>query len=105
MRLPSKRPANAVLLSLMSLPTLIAALGNLDCGKIVTDGKIWDFSELGGPRSVMESYETPPTWHNTTYTIDICDYLKRAGKVKKGDKCPNGTRGEFRVLFLRRVHL
>jgi hypothetical protein len=89
----------------MLLPTLIAAFGNLDCSNIVTDGKIWDFSKIGGPRSVMESHETPPTLVNTTYTIDICRYLKRSGDVKKGEKCPGGTRGKLRLHNLRHNRL
>jgi len=92
MRLPSIRPANAVLLSSMLFPSLIVAVGNLDCHKIVTDGKVWDLSKIGGPRSVMESHETPPTWHNTTYTIDICKNLRRFDDVPDGEKCFGGTR-------------
>src|ERR1700722_2707448 len=101
MRLPSNRPANAVLLSSMLFPTLIVAVGNLDCSKIVTGEKVWDFSQIGGPRSVMDPHETPPTWHNTTYTIDICTYLKRSGNVPKNEKCPGGTRGELQLHYLR----
>lgn len=79
----------------MLFPTLIAAVSDLDCSKIVTDEKIWDFSKIGGPRSVMESHETPPTVVNTTYTIDICKDLKRSGDVKEGEECPRGTQGEL----------
>ncbi len=93
MRLPRTRLANAALLYSILFPALIAAVGNLDCGNIVTDGKPWDLSKLGGPRSVMTSHETPPTIHNTTYTIDICRPLKRSGEVEKGYECPGGTRG------------
>jgi hypothetical protein len=83
----------------MLFPTLIVAI-NLKCSKIVTDGKEWDLSKLGGPRSVMDSYETPPSWHNTTYTIDICESLKRSGDVPKRYKCLGDTRGEFQLHYL-----
>jgi autophagy-related protein 27 len=95
MRLPSNKPAVAVLLSSMLFPTLIVAVDNFDCSKIATDGKMWDLSKIGGPLSVMDHRETPPTWQNTTYTIDICKDLKRSGNVQKGYECPGGTRGEF----------
>jgi hypothetical protein len=76
-------------------PTLIAAVGELDCRNIMTEGIKWDFSKIGGPRSVMESHESPPTFVNTTYTIDICDFLKPSGNVKKENRCPGGTRGKL----------
>jgi len=95
MRLPSNRPANAGLLLSMLFPSLIVAVGNLDCSQIVTDGKMWDLSELGGPRSVMDSHETALRWRNTTYTIDICKNLKRSDDIPKDKQCPGGTRGEL----------
>lgn len=100
MRLPRTRLADAALHCSILFPALIAAVGNLDCGNIVTDGKQWDLSKLGGPRSVMTSHETPPTIHNTTYTIDICRPLKRSGEVKNGYECPVGTRGSPSLFWI-----
>lgn len=54
---------------------------------------------------MMESHETSQSFVNTTYTIDICDYLRRPSDVKKGEKCPEGTRGKLRLHFLRRSQL
>ncbi|EKD19532.1 autophagy protein Atg27 [Drepanopeziza brunnea f. sp. 'multigermtubi' MB_m1] len=88
MRLP-RSSADATVLSALLFPTLAAATGNFDCTKIVIDKTHqWDLSTLGGPRSVMHSEDRGASWKNTTYTIDICKPLKRAGK----DACPGNTR-------------
>jgi hypothetical protein len=83
------------LLTTVLLPSLVGAIGNLQCDKILTGGKAWDLSALGGPHSVMTSIEQPPSVLNTTYTINICKNLERDGDVPKGDACPNYTRGMF----------
>lgn len=69
-------------------------LAMLDCNKIKADGYMFNFGELKGPHSVVtSSYESGSgTYHNTTYTVDICNPLK---KSDKGKECPNGTRGTF----------
>jgi hypothetical protein len=94
MRPPHVGPAYVALYSVFLFPSFIAA-GNLDCNEIVTDGKTWDLSKLGGRRSVMYSHETPPSFHNTTFTIDICKRLERDDSVKQEDECPSGTRGQL----------
>jgi hypothetical protein len=71
----------------MLFPSLIVASDNLYCNEIMADGKVWDLSKIGGPRSVMDS-------NNTTYTIDICDSLEESDNVPK-EQCPEGTRGKL----------
>jgi autophagy-related protein 27 len=83
-------PATAAVLVSLLLP----AAAMLDCHNIQANGIKFDFSKLAGPHSVITTQETPPTFRNTTYTIDLCNPLKRSGDVKKGDECPNGTWGE-----------
>lgn len=84
---------------------LLAAPSELTCDNIVvaTDsggagsGKggqhKYNLQALGGPHTVVTSEYTAPTWHNTTYTIDVCGALKRKGDVPAGERCPDGTRG------------
>lgn len=67
----------------------------LDCSKVVVDDTKFDFSPLKGPHTITTSEFHPPTFSNTTYTLDLCAYLKRKDDVKKGDECPNNTKGEF----------
>ncbi|KAG9256254.1 autophagy-related protein 27 [Emericellopsis atlantica] len=66
----------------------------LRCENVRIDGHSFDLSELGGPHSVVTSrWESLAETHfNTTYTVDICQPLKKSGKSKKGEECPNGTR-------------
>ncbi|WEW54785.1 type II membrane protein [Emydomyces testavorans] len=74
-------------LRLVSLLALfpVLPLAQLDCSKIVVDGKAWDLSKLGGPRSVYHVVDHPPSVINTTYTLDICRPLP------KNSQCPSGT--------------
>jgi autophagy-related protein 27 len=73
----------------------------LSCENIRIDGHSFDLSELGGPHSVVTSrWESLAETHiNTTYTVDICRPLKKSGESKKGEQCPNGTRGERKSLL------
>ncbi|PBP27474.1 autophagy protein Atg27 [Diplocarpon rosae] len=88
MRLP-RSSADAAVVSTILLPFLVAATGNFDCNKIVIDKTHqWDLSTLGGPRSVLQSEDRGASWRNTTYTVDLCRPLKRAGK----EACPGNTR-------------
>lgn len=95
MRLQPSKAADSALLTTILLPALVAAVGNLDCQRIVTGDKTWDLSALTGPHSVMTSHEQPPSIVNTTFTIDICQNLEKKGDVKKDDACPSYTRGKF----------
>ena len=85
------------LLPLVLAPAVSAA-GGLACENIRVDGVSFDLSKLGGPHSVLTSRwdSLAEKHHNTTYTVDVCHPLKKSGKSKKGEECPNGTRGMFR---------
>ncbi|KFZ22688.1 hypothetical protein V502_02834 [Pseudogymnoascus sp. VKM F-4520 (FW-2644)] len=84
----------AAMPTLMSLlfPLYAAALGTIDCSKMLADKHNFDLSALDGPHSVMNSVEQPPSWLNTTYTINICRPLVPDSNVKKEERCPGPTR-------------
>ncbi|KAK4187612.1 autophagy-related protein 27 [Podospora australis] len=63
-----------------------------DCEKLVVDEHTYNFHDLRGPHSVVTHEYAPPTYHNTTYTLDLCSPLKRKGDVPKLERCPDGTR-------------
>ncbi|CAD6503730.1 BgTH12-05475 [Blumeria graminis f. sp. triticale] len=64
----------------------------LACDQVVVDGSKWNFSDLGGPRSVMHSIDEIVSFKNTTFTIDICQGLVLEER-KSGEKlCPFGSR-------------
>src|SRR5687767_3851929 len=69
----------------------------LDCEKIRVDGHTFNLKPLSGPHSVVTSRWEPSseTHFNTTYTLDICQPLKKSGKAKKTEECPNGTHGKL----------
>jgi hypothetical protein len=94
MRLARDQP---LVFSLLLLPSLSSAV-IFDCTHVRVDGHSYDFSKLGGPRSVMMTKETPPTVKNTTYTIDLCRPLKKDDKMKSDDQCHTGARGKCFVL-------
>ncbi|KAK3298013.1 autophagy-related protein 27 [Chaetomium fimeti] len=52
----------------------------------------YDLRALAGPHAVVTHEFTRPTYHNTTYAIDLCAPLKRKGEVEPGEACPDGTR-------------
>ncbi|KAL3424511.1 hypothetical protein PVAG01_03792 [Phlyctema vagabunda] len=91
MRIPNTS-ADTALLSALLFPFLTAALGNIDCHHVRVDKTSFDLSELEGPQSVIHSQDQGVSFLNTTYTIDICKPLTRAGNVPKEDQCPGGTR-------------
>jgi hypothetical protein len=101
MHIPQRRNGLTmpVLLSLL-LPLSVAALGTIDCSKMLADKHNFDLSALDGPHSVMHSVEQPPSFLNTTYTVNICRPLVPDGDVKKEERCPGPTRGSsFPPLF------
>jgi hypothetical protein len=69
----------------------------LVCKDLEVDGHKFDFSKLTGPHTVTTSEYHPPTFANTTYTLDICSFLKRKGEVGKDNGCPEKTRGKDRI--------
>jgi hypothetical protein len=84
----------AALLAILLAPLQTFAM--LDCRKIVVETVKFDLHELGGPHQVVTSKHHPPTFSNTTYTLDVCGWLKQSKDVKKENQCPNSTRGETR---------
>jgi hypothetical protein len=78
------------------------AQGSLDCEKIRVDGHTFNLKPLGGPHSVVTSrWEASSEAHfNTTYTVDICQPLKKSGKAEKTEECPNGTHGKVSEWML-----
>ncbi|KFY70641.1 hypothetical protein V499_09024 [Pseudogymnoascus sp. VKM F-103] len=80
------------LLSLLLVPLSAAALGTIDCSKMLADKHNFDLSVLDGPHSVMHGVEQPPSFLNTTYTINICRPLVPDSDVKKEERCPGPTR-------------
>ncbi|KHN98336.1 autophagy-related protein 27 [Metarhizium album ARSEF 1941] len=66
----------------------------LHCENILINGYKFNLEKLKGPHSVVTSkYDsTTHTHHNTTYTLDVCQPLKKSGKSKSKEECPNGTR-------------
>lgn len=88
------RPQLPGLLSSLLLASL--PVQAYDCKKLRVDGHTFDLGSLGGPHSVVTTrWESSAQAHfNTTYTVDICKPLKKSGKAKKKEECPNGTRGK-----------
>jgi hypothetical protein len=99
--------ALATALLLLAAPHAISAAdipSMLDCSKVIVDETKFDFSPLKGPHTITTSEYHPPTFTNTTYTLDLCAYLKRKDDVKKGDECPNNTKGESRCSLPSQKH-
>jgi hypothetical protein len=94
MRIP-QASANTAIISTILFPFFAAAVRNLDCEDIRTDGAHWNLSKLGGPKSVMHPVDDGASWKNTTYTIDLCRPLRRESfdKIPEAQQCPSGTRG------------
>ncbi|KAJ3950064.1 type II membrane protein [Colletotrichum fioriniae] len=84
------RAEGAFVLALLLAPLPAAAM--LDCKHIRVDDVSFNLEALGGPHSVVTSQWHPPTYTNTSYTVDICAPLKRKGDVKKEEQCPSFTR-------------
>jgi hypothetical protein len=82
--------ATALLASLLLITPAAAAL---DCKRIVINGQKFDLGGLRGPHSVVTTLETPPSVTNTSYTVDICNSLKRKDDVPKNEQCEWGTNG------------
>jgi Autophagy-related protein 27 len=97
-----KRSTTTTIYSGLSALLLVAAApaeAMLRCKEVVADGQKFDFGALAGPHTVVTTEFSPPSYYNTTYTLDICAPLKRKGEVPKGYECPNGSRGEFSFSF------
>jgi hypothetical protein len=77
--------------ALLLLSTTISAV-SLDCRKILVDGQKFNFEKLGGPKTVHNIESKPPSIVNTTFTVDLCDTLKKEKDTKKEQNCLTGTR-------------
>ena len=77
--------------TLLLLPTAISAI-TLDCSKILVDEQPFNLKKLGGPKTVHHERWAKPSIENTTFTLDICNPLKKDDKLKKDENCPHGTR-------------
>lgn len=91
MRLPGSH-ADTAMLSTLLFPVIVAAVGHIDCTRVVVDNTNFNLEKLGGPRSVINQVNEGASFTNTTYTIDICRPLGKAKDVPTDDQCPNGTR-------------
>jgi len=87
MRSPAMSSYLAILLA---LPVTITA-ATLDCAKIRIDKQDFDLSAIGGPKTVHYQEYDPPTIANTTFTIDICENIKRDPDIDNSKQCPMGT--------------
>ncbi|KXX73424.1 Autophagy-related protein 27 [Madurella mycetomatis] len=88
---PTLEAAATAFASLLLLaPAPVAAV--FKCDELVADGHKYNFQALAGPHTVVTHEYTRPTYHNTTYTIDLCAPLQRKGDVPKEERCPDGTR-------------
>lgn len=81
------------------LPFLLPVICGLtfDCSKIPVKGHKYDFSPLSGPHYVnqIEEEEGISGYHNTTYTVDLCEKLPVNDKVPDGYECKElGTRSK-----------
>ena len=87
---------------LLAFPVLLAGLTSaisLDCSHIRVNNKKFDLSKIGGPHSVLVHDENrPPAVYNTTWTVDICQPLKKIKGIPNDDQCEAGTHG--RTYFL-----
>jgi len=79
--------------ALLVLSATAATAVSLDCKNVVVKGQHFDLSELAGPRAVHLLEENPPSLSNTTFTVDICNPLKRTKNVPKDNECQTGTYG------------
>jgi len=65
----------------------------LACDSIVTDqGHTYNLRALAGPHAVVTHEYTRPTYHNTSYAVDVCGALRRKEGGKEAEGCPDGTR-------------
>ena len=79
------------ILTLLLVPAAVSAV-QLDCKKILVDGQKFNFEKLGGPKTVHNIESKPPSIVNTTFTVDLCDPLKKEKDTKKEQNCLTGTR-------------
>ncbi|KAK4175715.1 putative autophagy protein Atg27 [Triangularia setosa] len=86
--LPLLSSSMAVMITASPAP----ASATFDCEKLPVDGHTYNFKDLAGAHTVVTSEYVAPSYHNTTYTLDLCGPLKRKGDAPKEERCPDGTR-------------
>ncbi|KAK4042752.1 autophagy-related protein 27 [Parachaetomium inaequale] len=102
-RWPSALETATLLLSLTPIATATATaapstIGTMSSSPLACDavpvdgGHTYNLRALAGPHVAVTHEYTRPTWHNTTYAVDVCGVLKRKGEVPEGEGCPEGTR-------------
>lgn len=91
MRLPVSTTAVVAGAALLFAP--LASAAGLQCDSIVVENHKYDLSPLRGPHSVVTTIAEAHAVYNTTYTLDLCAPLKRAGdNIPATEQCPAGTR-------------
>ncbi|KAK4460586.1 autophagy-related protein 27 [Cladorrhinum samala] len=85
-------PSAAALLSTLVLSSTASAATPFSCDSLKVDDRTFNLKPLAGPHTVVTHEYVPPTYHNTTYTLDLCSPLKRKDDVPKEEACPAGTR-------------
>ena len=85
---PRIRLSHVILL----IPSLAIAI-SLDCSDARDDGVSFNFLALKGPHSLYSIKQHPNKIINTTFTINICQPLRKQKDVSKEQDCPNGSRG------------
>ena len=82
-------PTRSLLTSWLLLPAALAV--TFDCERIVADDQKFNLKALGGPKDVHWIKPEPPGVLNTTWTLDICQQLKKPKEGDKAHSCPVGT--------------
>jgi autophagy-related protein 27 len=76
------------------LPSLSIAL-TFDCSNIQVNRRKFNFEKIKGPHTVSVIEHFPPSIHNTTWIVDLCDTLKKDKDTAPGDQCPGGSQGRY----------
>ncbi|KKA30681.1 hypothetical protein TD95_003358 [Thielaviopsis punctulata] len=91
MRLTASTTTVSAAVAALFAPLAVAT--GLQCENIVVDNQKYDLSSLRGPHSVVTTIAEAHAVYNTTYTLDLCAPLKRAGEnIPSNEQCPEGTR-------------
>ncbi|PPJ58685.1 hypothetical protein CBER1_03995 [Cercospora berteroae] len=84
-------PSISRLSAWLLLPAAISAV-TFDCENVVVDSQKFNLKALGGPKEVHKLYRDSFSVVNTTFTIDVCDTLKKPKGDEAKTSCPNGSR-------------
>ena len=76
------------------IPSLVIGI-TIDCSHVRVDGVDFDFSPLDAPHAIWTIEDHPPSYTNTTFTVNICRPLKKTKGVPKDEDCNNNARGEI----------